>query len=115
MGGRGKGGVIDVEEATKRHEMDIKELRLKLEGMPTKLKDMENQMTALTKSIGDFIIELRKGYVSNEMCNMCRVSMEKEIKTNADTTRFLSRALWTGVATGCSLLVGIVLSKLELL
>ena len=100
-----------LEEINNRLEEEIKELRDKMEGVPERLKGLEEQFAKLSVEISDFIKELRKGYVSHEVCRACMASMQKDIEQNRDNIRFMRNILWA-LCGGCiSLLVGALVTK----
>ena len=97
---------LHLEEIKTRHEEEIKELRDKMDGVPERLESLERQFVKLSGEISEFIKELRKGYVSHEVCRACMDGMQKDIKQNRDNIRFIRNILWA-LCGGCiSLLVG---------
>lgn len=98
------------EEIKERHETEIKELRDKLNGLPERLGNVEDKIARLTDEISDFIKELRKGYVSKEVCEMCREGIEKDLKIQEHTNKIVSRVIWW-IATSAVAVIVIVLLK----
>jgi uncharacterized protein (UPF0335 family) len=103
---------LHLEEIQNRHEEQIKVLQEKLNGLPERLENVEKEITTLSASISDFIKELRKGYVSYEICHACMDSMSKDIESNKENTRFLRNVLWACIGGCVSLIIGAMATKI---
>lgn len=100
------------ETQLERHEQEILRLREKVDGLPERLANVEREIAILSSNINDFIRELRKGYVSNDVCQACRESLKKDIDSNKDNMRFMRGMIWAVVGGAVSLLVGALVTKI---
>lgn len=110
-------GIIQdhLEETKSRHEKKLEQLEKKIDGVPERLENVEDKIATLSSTIADFIKELRKGYVNKETCLLCRQKIEADIERNSYNNRVISRVIWGMVASGCSVLVGLVIARLGLI
>ena len=100
------------ETQLERHEQEILRLREKVDGLPERLANVEREIAILSSNINDFIRELRKGYVSNDVCQACRESLKKDIDSNKDNIRFTRGLMWAVAGGAVSLFVGALVTKL---
>lgn len=103
-----------VEETKQRHEEELKTLRGKIDGIPERMDNIETRIETLSTSIADFINELRKGYVSKELCEVCRRNIKVECENNTYNIKVLTRLFWGAAAVITSGLLGVILNRLNL-
>jgi len=101
--------VNDVE----RHEREIEELRSKAEGVPERLDAIEKQVSLLSESINAFISELRHGYVTNEICQLCRDKQRGQIERNTERIASIQRVCYAMVAFVASGLLALIMKSIK--
>lgn len=94
-----------LDQRATRNEEDIKELRQRTEGIPERLKVVEQQICKLTEIIDKFISELRMNYQTKDNCQTCRRIMQYQLDRNQEDIRNLKYAM---VVAGSSAVIFIV-------
>lgn len=94
-----------LDQRATRNEEDIKELRQRTEGIPERLKVVEQQICKLTETIDKFIGELRKNYQTKDNCQTCRRIMQYQLDRNQEDIRNLKYVM---VVAGSSAVIFIV-------
>jgi len=94
-----------LDQRATRNEEDIKELRQRTEGIPERLKVVEQQICKLTETIDKFIGELRMNYQTKDNCQTCRRIMQYQLDRNQEDIRNLKYVM---VAAGSSAVIFIV-------
>lgn len=94
-----------LDQRATRDEEDIKELRQRTEGIPERLKVVEQQICKLTETIDKFIGELRTNYQTKDNCQTCRRIMQYQLDRNQEDIHNLKYVM---VVAGSSAVIFIV-------
>lgn len=94
-----------LDQRATRNEEDIKELRQRTEGIPERLKVVEQQICKLTETIDKFIGELRTNYQTKDNCQTCRRIMQYQLDRNQEDIHNLKYVM---VVAGSSAVIFIV-------
>lgn len=94
-----------LDQRATRNEEDIKELRQRTEGIPERLKVVEQQICKLAEIIDKFISELRMNYQTKDNCQTCRRIMQYQFDRNQEDIRHLKYVM---VVAGSSAVIFIV-------
>lgn len=94
-----------LDQRATRNEEDIKELRQRTEGIPERLKIVEQQICKLAETIDKFIDELRMNYQTKDNCQTCRRIMQYQLDRNQEDIHNLKYVM---VVAGSSAVIFIV-------